>query len=74
MAAKSKDAQATKVVSYRVSLELHDTIESYAKTQKDEAGLPLNVHTAARRLMLQSLQVEEKKDKPQAARSVLISV
>ncbi|OFZ20074.1 MAG: hypothetical protein A2X94_09170 [Bdellovibrionales bacterium GWB1_55_8] len=54
--ARTKNQNSTRVVSFRVSEQLHTQLLAFANTQVDEAGLPLNAHTAARRLMLRAMQ------------------
>jgi hypothetical protein len=46
----------TVTVTFKVSQELHDLIRVWGSEQRDETGLPLTVHTAARRLMNAGIQ------------------
>ena len=56
MVQRSKPSiQATKVVSFRVSHEYFAQLKDYARNLRDDAGLPLNVNTTARRLVVNFL-------------------
>ena len=44
------------LISFRLSKELFKTLEEYAETQTDEAGVMLSPSIAARRLMLEGLK------------------
>lgn len=60
---KKKPKDETRVVSFRVSAELYDKLQAFGEDERDETGLPLNPHTAARRLMLRALQEVARKEK-----------
>lgn len=53
---KDKYPKKTQVISFRVTEEIFRDLLKYSATQKDELGSPLNVTSAARRLMLAALQ------------------
>ncbi len=57
---QKKPKEETKVISFRVSRELHEKLEKFAQSERDEAGLTLNPSTAARRLMLRALEELDK--------------
>lgn len=52
---KKKGENKTELISFKVSTEIFEEVKTYAKSQTDEAGLPLSVSLAARRLMLRAL-------------------
>lgn len=52
----AKKDEKRDLISFKVAEEIYREIEQYAKNQKDEAGYPLSVSQAARRLMLEALR------------------
>ena len=52
-----------KVISYRIDKDTFHQLERMAAEERDEAGLPLNASTFARRLMRESLQLRKKRSK-----------
>ena len=53
---KAKLEKNRTVISFKVSPQLFDEIESYARTQSDEQGNTLTTSQAARRLMLEAMK------------------
>jgi hypothetical protein len=61
-AARKKASRiGTKLIAFKVSPDLYAEIETYAATQKDEAGVTLSTALAARRLMLVGLEQMKRK-------------
>ena len=59
---KEKPKDSLALVSFKLGVDYFEELKTYAKTQKDEAGIPLSPSQAARRLMLEALRrVQQKK-------------
>ena len=62
--AKTKEIKVkagTKIISFRVTDEIYMELQEIARQEKDDAGLPLNASTAARRLMNEAMKARPKK-------------
>lgn len=60
---KTSKVETTRVVSFRIVVELYDILEKQGSELRDETGLPLNASGMARRLVLNALKTRPKGSK-----------